>query len=378
MLSTPYNGACYAPRKDALKRQVKAAAWRGFGFALCVARLGYKIFRCRRNVDVLIYKVDRLGDWLLAEPTIARIVADTRSKASTVVVWAGQESNALREWRRPDFEVETFALEPRGIEAKIRRAFAVVRLLAIYRIHTVICLRYSPEPIRDFVLEQVDARDIFALSWRIASGPLLEVPYEIARHYAILSSVGLAPPGMRDLLPIISRVESLSSARAILVPFGSTTIKDWKDESWCAIASDLGRRGLDMELWTSPEHASRAEILALKLARYAGDRSTIVKSGKLAELAAAVGSASLVIAVDTFTAHLAVAMDVPAICLIGGGQFGDFGPWCRSKRQRWITHPIPCFGCNWRCIRARIECMEDIEYQLVRDGIEATLDLDGE
>jgi ADP-heptose:LPS heptosyltransferase len=96
-----------------------------------------------------------------------------------------------------------------------------------------------------------------------------------------------------------------------------------------------------------------------------------IRSGTLSELAGAVGAATLVLAVDTFATHLAVASDVPTVCLIGGGQFGDFGPWQRSPRQRWISNPLPCFGCNWQCTRTRVECLQDIAPSMIVSAIEA-------
>jgi ADP-heptose:LPS heptosyltransferase len=87
------------------------------------------------------------------------------------------------------------------------------------------------------------------------------------------------------------------------------------------------------------------------------------------EFAEAVGRAELVLTVETATAHLAAALDRPAIVLIGGGHFGQFGPWRRSARQVWLTHPMDCFGCNWRCIHPEPYCLTRISSDAVRDAI---------
>ena len=343
-----------------IRRSAKAAAWTCFGLVLSVARLGSVLFGRTRKIDVIIYKVDRLGDWLLAEPTIARIASVTRARGGTVVVWAGLESAAIRDWRRPDFEVETFALEPRGLLAKLQRACAVVRLLAIYRARTFACLRHTPEPVRDFVLSHASADGIHALSRCLASGPPFEVPHEIARHFAILVGLGLEPTDVRQLLPRLPGRVDRSTLQVVLAPFSSAPIKDWRDEAWCDVIAGLAGREFRFEIWVSADQIARAEILARRLKDRAADLQIVTKSGSLADLADAIGSATLVLTVDTFAAHLATAMDAPMVCAIGGGLYGDFGPWYSSWRQRWVTHQVPCFGCDWRCSRSRVECLEDI------------------
>jgi len=351
----------------------KGLAWRGFGLALRVLRLGYAAFGKVRDVDVLVYKVDRLGDWLLAEPAIARIVEATRSRGGTVAVWAGKESAALRAWRPPDFRVEEFALDPRGPSAKLRRACAAVRLLAAYRARTLICLRHTPEPVRDFVLARADAGAVHALSRCFAPGPGSGLPHEIERHHAILLGAGMAPADARQLLPRCARRDTARSSRVVLAPFSSAPIKDWRDEGWLEVIAGLAGRGLQFDIWVGPDQLGRAASLARRAAARAAGERVNVKSGALAELAEAVGSAHLVLSVDTFAAHLGVVLDAPMVCLIGGGQYGDFGPWQNSARQRWVAHPLPCYGCNWRCRLARVECLEDITPESVLGEVASVL-----
>ncbi|HMD60695.1 MAG TPA: glycosyltransferase family 9 protein [Opitutaceae bacterium] len=322
---------------------------------------------------MLVYKIDRLGDWLLAEPTLARIVAATRARGGTVAVWAAHESEALIAWRHLGFTVETVAFDPRGMGAKLRRAWALVRLLATYRAREFISLRYSPEPIREFVLAHVAADETYALSWRLVPGPPEAVPHEIARHHAILRACGLEPADARELLPKFPGRRDAPSPRVVLSPFSSAPIKDWRDNSWCEIAPALVARGLHIAIWVGPGQKSRAEGLARMLSERVGEGNVSVRSGALCDLAEAVSEAPLVLTVDTFTAHLAAALDVPMVCLIGGGHYGDFGPWQNSPRQRWVTHALPCFGCDWQCSRARVECLEDIEPAAVLSEIEAAL-----
>jgi hypothetical protein len=352
--------------------RVKSAIWEAVAAAVAVARIAVVVSGRTRKIDTIIYKADRLGDWLLAGPTIARLSEAARARGGTAVVWAGRESAALRAWRPPDCPVEAVELEPKGCLAKMRRALAVVRLLAVYEARTFVCLRYSPEPVRNFVLAHVRATEIHAMSWLIAVRPQLGVPHEIFRHYKILEGLGLAPDESEELLPKMAGRREAPAALAVLAPYSSAAIKDWRDEGWCEIAAELFARGFRVELWVGPNQTERASTLARKLA--GGEARTVgVRSGSLAALADAIAAAAIVLSADTFAAHLATALDVPMVCVLGGGQHGDFAPWRRSIRQRWVTHPLPCFNCDWRCSRSRVECLEDISPAAVMKEIEVAL-----
>jgi len=159
----------------------------------------------------------------------------------------------------------------------------------------------------------------------------------------------------------------------VLAPFSSAPIKDLRDEAWCEVLAGLANRGFHFEIWVSADQMDRAESLARRLEERVGGLKVAAVSGKMAELVEAVGSAAFVLTVDTFAAHLAAAMDAPMVCAVGGGLYGDFGPWSTSWRQRWVTHVVPCFGCGWRCSRSRVECLEDIRPSTVLAELEDVL-----
>jgi hypothetical protein len=351
-------------------------AWQLCGAGIVVWRFWSTLLRQRQDVDVVVYKVDRLGDWLLAGPSIERIVADGRARGGTVVLWTADESVLIRRWRESSSKVESFALEPVGAIAKMRRAWKVMRLLATYRVRSFICLRHAPEQIRDFVLRYVDAKEIRALSWVIKGQPPGKVPHEILRHRAILAATDLAPFDPRELLPVLPGRTSARGGVVVVAPFSSGIIKDWTDESWVKVAQGMASRGFRCELWVGPAQLSRAGALADKITAAGSFPRASVRTGTLGELAAAIEGCAIVLSVDTFAAHLAVAMDVPLVSLIGGGQYGDFGPWQRSARQRWLTNPLPCFGCDWQCTRSRVECMEDISAESMLGEADEALQCD--
>lgn len=81
----------------------------------------------------------------------------------------------------------------------------------------------------------------------------------------------------------------------------------------------------------------------------------LVGKTSLNELVAVVSEAHIVVANETSGVHIAAALGIPAVCIVGGGHFGRFIPYSSdiiSSKQL----PVPvfefmeCFGCNWKCI----------------------------
>ena len=78
----------------------------------------------------------------------------------------------------------------------------------------------------------------------------------------------------------------------------------------------------------------------------------------LPELAGVIAEARLTVTNETSAVHLAAALRVPAVAILGGGHFGRFLPYpakCESVNQnlRIAYHSMPCYQCNWCCVYTR-------------------------
>jgi ADP-heptose:LPS heptosyltransferase len=90
---------------------------------------------------------------------------------------------------------------------------------------------------------------------------------------------------------------------------------------------------------------------------------------------ALISLARAVLAMDSCHAHFAGAMSTPAVVILGGGQYGIFGPWGASSTFRWLTHQVPCFGCRWFCIHDRPLCIQDIPSEIIAKNLAEVLSL---
>ena len=104
----------------------------------------------------------------------------------------------------------------------------------------------------------------------------------------------------------------------------------------------------------------------------------------LSQLTSVISGAQLLLANDTSAAHIAAAVGVRTVCVLGGGHFGRFMPYEVETRDDRplpvaVLHKMPCFGCNWRCIydvpkTKPTPCIEEIMTAQVWSVIEQVID----
>lgn len=139
----------------------------------------------------------------------------------------------------------------------------------------------------------------------------------------------------------------------VLFPGASMELKKWSlakfEELAKRIYQTTGWKGI---ICGGPGEESLGEILAknanVPLQNEVGKTS-------LSELVKIISRARILISNDTSAVHIAAAVTVPAVCILGGGHYGRFLPY-EVERDTDKPLPVPvfnkmkCFGCNWRCI----------------------------
>jgi ADP-heptose:LPS heptosyltransferase len=88
---------------------------------------------------------------------------------------------------------------------------------------------------------------------------------------------------------------------------------------------------------------------------------------------------------ETSATHIAAAVGIPTVCVLGGGHYGRFMPYKVEERDDRslpiaVVHPMPCFDCNWQCIYERpsggpVPCIEQITVAEVSHAISQLLGL---
>ncbi|MEZ4416969.1 MAG: glycosyltransferase family 9 protein [Gemmatimonadota bacterium] len=158
--------------------------------------------------------------------------------------------------------------------------------------------------------------------------------------------------------------EGLAGGYAVLIPFTTWPQKHWVDERWVEVARGLeGALGLPSVLLGGP---SDREALPPLLDGAPASLRDLVGRTTLGQASALVRGARLAIGVDTGLTHIALAFDVPTVCI-----FGPSLPYESTPTDRGVIlrEPLFCAPC-WRkpTCGGRYTCMAMIT---AREVVEA-------
>lgn len=156
--------------------------------------------------------------------------------------------------------------------------------------------------------------------------------HEVARWCRLLEWYGVpADPG--DLL-LAPPGPSPHAGAVVLHPGAAFAGRRWPPDRFAAVARALAADGHEVRITGTP--AERG--LGLRVAADAGLPSSAVLQTDLAELAAVVASARLVISNDTGTSHLATAYATPSVTLFGPVSPALWGPPAGVPRHVALWH----------------------------------------
>lgn len=114
---------------------------------------------------------------------------------------------------------------------------------------------------------------------------------------------------------------------AVLLHGASKEEKLWPEERWVAVADALAARGLACVLpWGNDAERARAERLALRMRAAHADSALVAPRMSIAECAALMAHAELVIGLDTGLVHLAVAYARPTVAIFTATRTDFFYP----------------------------------------------------
>ena len=103
----------------------------------------------------------------------------------------------------------------------------------------------------------------------------------------------------------------------------------------------------------------------------------------LIELFELIRNSNLLISNETSAIHMAVAVNTPSICILGGGHFGRFAPYpddLVGLKPLIALSKMTCFGCNWACNQDHeknnsVPCIYDISVEQVIKLVSQSSDL---
>lgn len=206
---------------------------------------------------------------------------------------------------------------------------------------------------------------------------VLGEPRELLLHRRVLSSYFQRQITFQEVLPVLRSPPVLRDSYVAVSPFGSSAIRDFPRPQLKAAARILSEEfGLQIRLLVPPGNSDRYQTLAGEL-KNVGIKGVILHPcSNLEQLIEVLAGSRMTLSVETGTAHLASALDAPMVAILGGGHYGWFAPWSRSKRQEWLTHVVPCLNCNWVCGQTETICTTQISEDILLEAVRRVMSQD--
>lgn len=324
---------------------------------------------------VCIYKVDRIGDFVLATGALRLLFGHFGAANCRLLVSREAEELAAAEF--PDVDRWVAPATASGVWREmrpLRRRLA--REWAREQFDLLICLRHQRSLYRDLHLSWLQARRWHGLGARpsaanvcLADVPELSAAYpasaptpwcrELRAHQGLLESVLQRPVTWEELRPRLHSTSATPGGAIAFCPFGNDRIRDYPFASWVTVLRGAIPPGTSVQVLGPAARRSELEGLAVEL-RTLGACPSVASDLDAAAFRQTLAAARLILTVENAAAHIATALDKPAVVIVGGGHYGWFAPWGSRERQRWIHHALDCYGCSWQCRHSRVECLEDL------------------
>ncbi|MDR0534282.1 MAG: hypothetical protein LBH01_10060 [Verrucomicrobiales bacterium] len=356
-----------------------------------------KLKRDAKRYKICIFKVENgIGDFVLALGTIQFLVKKYGESECLLII--PQEVAGLAKYHFPKVDVIDIPGCLISVWQNVIPSIPLLKpIFSTFQCEELFCFRHRREFYHELVLGWIHAQKAYAhpsilyrtadsmyhmvrLNWKsykydsaISFHPELvssraiakwkgEVPAELFRHKCVLELGGHDGITIEQLLPKINYISERVIDELLICPFGSTPIRDIPVETLLKVLMELRERQYFGQ-YVLVGAAQRGDDLLAYKSKLENHRIKDVMTDSAKDLLGLydmIASAKVILTTETSIAHIATAMNRPAVILLGGAQYGQFGPWKQSENQIWLTHKLPCFGCDWSCVLNRPECVQDI------------------
>ena len=340
---------------------------------------------------LLLVRLDLIGDliiWLDAAKEFKKLYPDKRIVLYANSAWAALATQ-LNYWD-----------EVVSVEMARLRSDDVYRLKLLCGIHIrgfdiAIQPTYSREYVSDLVIRASDASQrighlgdannislenkAITDTWYTKLVPQTIFPeVELNINAELIRALGnkdfKSRPPQLDIPVELPAEFKIASEYCVLVPGASWGPKTWPVINFAKLASKISQRtrlkiilcGTQSEIGICNQVAALSGIEMINLA----GQTT------LAQMVSIIRCASLLVANDSASIHIAAATQTRAVCILGGGHFGRFLPYQpevkESDRQLPVAvyQQMDCYGCRWRCqyplnMFGSVPCISGVEIDQV-------------
>ncbi len=151
----------------------------------------------------------------------------------------------------------------------------------------------------------------------------------------------------------------------IIAPCASEPLKRWPKEHFITLCDLLAKQDMFLVFSGSGGEKDYIDTILENISCHATNWAGLLT---LRQVAALMENAVLFVGNDTGLLHLAIAVRLPSVALVGGGEFGRFFPYGNTAPSI-AFYKMDCYGCRWHCIYDEPYCITDISPQEVYQNV---------
>jgi ADP-heptose:LPS heptosyltransferase len=327
---------------------------------------------------VFILKPDAIGDFILATGCIRLMARELSEKNLFIAVRSDVAPLAKAQF--PQAEVIPLPLREKRRLVNLATVNVInclpawLRLLTL-RLDAAICLRSMRAYLHTITFYLPRAKRYIACENLLLSNPRLrrpavenfvrsafkptlipypasnKLPTDVEANRLVAEEVLQRKVSDQEILPTLTPPRPVSAKNHwLLCPFSSTKSKDYPAEDWAAALKLLTSERADapLHLAAGPSQAERLHEFARTLQAAGLSNITIDPPVPLPDFLQSIAEARLVLTVDTAAAHMACALDTPAVIISAGQHPGVYAPYSKNGHQHWIIPPGDLPKNEWR------------------------------
>ena len=177
------------------------------------------------------------------------------------------------------------------------------------------------------------------------------LPTDVEANRLVAEEVLQRKVSDEEIIPTLTPPREVSAKNYwLLCPFSSTKSKDYPAEAWAEALKLLAseRAEAPLHLAAGPSQADRLQEFARTLQSAGITNILLTPPVPLPDFLQSIAEARLVLTVDTAAAHMACALDTPAVIVSAGQHPGVYAPYSKSGRQKWLLPPTGFSKNEWR------------------------------
>jgi ADP-heptose:LPS heptosyltransferase len=157
----------------------------------------------------------------------------------------------------------------------------------------------------------------------------------------------------------------------VVFPGSSSSMKNWPPTRYAEVLKRVKCHIPVVFCGSQSEFAAAHELQTLL-----PEMTTIDLTGKttVIELAGIIANSFGVLSNDSAAVHLAGALEVPCVVVLGGGHYGRFLPYPYPSSIVTVSKSMNCFQCEWHCRYDTVRCINAIEVAAVAKEFQIVLD----